>query len=581
MKDNKEIQEKLFQIQQTPISEELQISSFHPVVKQIYANRGVKEVKEVDYRLRFLDHFSLLSDMETAVERLVKARPDEKVFVVGDYDVDGACAISIMVLGLEGLGFARPQFLIPDRVKDGYGVTIGICPKIIESGATLVITVDNGISGHEAIENLSKKGIDVIVLDHHLPSQEKGLPPAYAIVNPQKGHDAFPSKSLCGAGVAFYTLMALKERLIANGVLIERNSFNLYNLLEYVALATIADVVPLDTNNRILTSYGLKIIQQGKGCHGIRAALHEAGKEYRNTSSADLAFSLAPLINASGRLRSMKEGIKCLLSSTQEEAKSHAKALKQLLNERKKLEGEMLIAANLQIKEMSGGEKDSLPGVIVLYQENWHLGIIGLLASNIVNSTRRPAVVFTSSGGGLLRGSVRSVSEVNISGIFGKVVAKNPDLIISYGGHHMAAGLAIREEKLEEFSAAVRSEVEEHYSFKEFSERMLIDGELDEDDLSEEFFHELDNAGPWGPGFPEPFFKGHFRVINKKVVAGCHIILTLAYKSIRIQGILFYADRFGVLNNDLDAVEIIYRLSMNSYQGKRYIQLIINKIVSH
>ncbi len=499
----------------------------HPRIRQIYASRGAVEAKDLEQRLQGLDAPSGLKGLEQALTLLVDALAQQKsILVVGDFDCDGATSSALMVSALRAMGAQKVDFLIPNRFDYGYGLSPAIAELAGQRGAELLITVDNGISSIEGVATAQRLGMQVLITDHHLPGEQ--LPAAEAIVNPNQPGCPFPSKSLAGVGVAFYLMMALRARLVEIDWFSSQGLFvpNLASYLDLVALGTVADLVALDRTNRILVYQGLQRMRAGACRPGLQALLKVAGREGRDLKASDLGFVLAPRLNAVGRLQDMTLGVSCLLSEDAGLALQMAETMDGLNRERKKIEEEMKQDALAMLDELQFNE-NALPMGLVLHQEDWHQGVVGLVASRVKERYHRPVIAFARVSDSELKGSARSINGVHIRDLLERLDRDHPELIQKFGGHAMAAGLSLDPGKLELFRELFTREIASSISEDQLQGELLTDGELSSHELSMEMADELHKAGPWGQAFPEPCFDGVFRILNQRLVGEKHLKLTL------------------------------------------------------
>ncbi len=589
-----------------PVSEELQGSELHPLLKKIYANRGVTKLSQVKYSLADLIDYSLLKDIDRASEIVAEAIIQQKtVLVVGDFDADGATSCAVMLRSLKAFGLLNVDYLVPNRFDFGYGLS----PQIVDVAAQspskpkpdLIITVDNGISSIDGVHRANELGIQVVVTDHHLAGD--ALPDAAAIVNPNQPDCKFPTKMIAGVGVAFYLMLAVRAVLreknwfstsssesghsaIAPALPYYRPSMditepNMANYLDLVALGTVADVVPLDDNNRILVEYGLQRIRANKACAGINALLTIAGKSIEGCSSQDFGFIVGPRLNAAGRLDDMSIGIECLLSDDYEQAFKYAATLNQMNQQRRQIEGEMLEQAlNLLQQQISLlDDNEVIPDALALYDEQWHQGVVGLLASRIKEKYHRPVIAFADSGNGEIKGSGRSISGLHMRDVLDAISKQHTDLIDKFGGHAMAAGLTIKQDNFEQFRKAFSKHVSSVLRPEDLDNRNETDGSIDARYLTIETSEQLKYASPWGQLFPEPVFDDVFTVINWRIVGEKHLKLELAKED---TGECYEAIAFNKMDTDLPVgdnnIRIVYRLDVNEFRGNRNLQLIIQHI---
>ncbi|MBT8768261.1 single-stranded-DNA-specific exonuclease RecJ [Metapseudomonas boanensis] len=549
-----------------------------PLLARLYASRGVQSAAELDKSLARLIPFQLLKGIEAAVDLLVHALEQrQRILFVGDFDADGATASTVGVLGLRMLGAAHVDYLVPNRFEYGYGLTPEIVAVALERQPDLLVTVDNGISSVEGVTAAKAAGLKVLVTDHHLPGHE--LPAADAIVNPNQPGCEFPSKAMAGVGVIFYVLLALRARLreldwFARSGLKEPN---LGDLLDLVALGSVADVVPLDANNRILVHQGLSRIRAGRARPGLKAILEVAGRPAGRITSTDLGFILGPRLNAAGRLDDMSLGIECLLCEDEALARDMAVQLDQLNQDRKAIEQGMQREALAQLKDLP---LEDLPFGLCLFDPEWHQGVIGILASRLKERYHRPTIAFADAGDGLLKGSARSVPGFHIRDALDAVAARHSGLISKFGGHAMAAGLSLPQEHFGAFAAAFDGEVRRQLNEADLTGRLLSDGQLSVEEFHLELARALRLAGPWGQHFPEPLFHGVFQIVQQRLVGERHLKLVLKSEcgSIQLDGIAFNIDRELWPNPTVRWAELAYKLDVNEYRGNESVQLMVAHI---
>ena len=553
------------------------LGALPPLLTRLYAARGVQSAAELDKGLARLIPYQQLKGMEGAVDLLVLGlQQGQRMLIVGDFDADGATASTVGVLGLRMLGAAHVDYLVPNRFEYGYGLTPEIVAVALERAPQLLITVDNGISSVEGVAAAKAAGLTVLVTDHHLPGAE--LPAADAIVNPNQPGCDFPSKALAGVGVMFYVLLALRARLREMGwFTAQRPEPNLGELLDLVALGSVADVVPLDANNRILVHQGLARIRAGRARAGLRAILEVAGRDHRRITSTDLGFILGPRLNAAGRLDDMALGIECLLCEDEALARDMAVQLDQLNQDRKAIEQGMQREALAQLKDLP---LQDMPFGLCLFEPDWHQGVIGILASRMKERYHRPTIAFADAGDGVLKGSARSVPGFHIRDALDAVAAKHPQLISKFGGHAMAAGLSLPEANFADFAAAFDAEVRRQLCEDDLTGRLLSDGALSIEEFHLPLAKELRNAGPWGQHFPEPLFHGVFQLVQQRVVGERHLKVVLKSEcgSVQLDGIAFGVDREVWPNPTVRWVELAYKLDVNEYRGQESVQLLIAHI---
>ena len=548
------------------------------MLARLYAARAVQHPDELDLSLERLLPPGALKHMDAAVALLAESvRAGQRILIVADFDADGATSCALAVRALRSMGAHDVRYVVPNRFEYGYGLTPEIVAVAAQQQPDLLITVDNGISSVEGVRAAKALGMRVLITDHHLPGAE--LPAADAIVNPNQPGDDFPSKNLAGVGVIFYVMLALRAQLRASGWFAEKNipEPNLARLLDLVALGTVADVVPLDHNNRILVAQGLKRINQGQTVPGIRALLEIAGRDPGKLAASDLGFVVAPRLNAAGRLTDMSLGIECLLTENEAAAFEMAKQLDTLNRERRSIE------AGMQEQALEALDKlhleGSLPHGLCLFDESWHQGVIGILASRIKDRVHRPVIAFAKANDDEIKGSARSVPGLHIRDALDAVAAHHPGLLNKFGGHAMAAGLSLPRAHFETFRTAFAEEVARHLGADDLTGKVLTDGELLAEDMTMELAQSLRAAGPWGQGFPEPLFDGQFEVLGSRVVGEKHLRLTLRQPQGRsIEAIAF--NRAALQPSAGSRVEAAYRLDINSYQGNQTLQLVIEYLAT-
>ena len=564
-------------IEPRPLPETLPFLGEMPtLLTRLYAARGVQSQAELDKSLARLIPFQQLKGIDAAVDLLVVALEQrQRILIVGDFDADGATASTVGMLGLRLLGAAHVDYLVPNRFEYGYGLT----PEIVEVALTrspqLLITVDNGISSVEGVAAAKKAGLSVLVTDHHLPGNE--LPAADAIVNPNQPGCEFPSKALAGVGVIFYVLIALRARLNSLGWYQHVKAPNIAELLDLVALGSVADVVPLDANNRILVHQGLERIRAGRARPGLKAILEVAKRDHSRITSTDLGFILGPRLNAAGRLDDMSLGIECLLTDDPNAAREMAAQLDEMNQDRKSIEQGMQREALAQLKDLT---LDNMPFGLCLFDPEWHQGVIGILASRLKERYFRPTFAFADAGDGMLKGSGRSVPGFHIRDALSVVAAQHPDLISKYGGHAMAAGLTLPEANFPLFSQAFDEEVRRQLREEDLTGRLLSDGSLTIEEFHLELARALRHAGPWGQHFPEPLFHGVFQLVEQRIVGERHlkVVLKTECGSVKLDGIAFGVDREVWPNPTIRWVELAYKLALNEFRGNETVQLMIAHI---
>ena len=540
---------------------QLTSAGMHPLLAQLLVARGVSAQHEIDSGLKHLIPPDQLLNSYRMAQQLVECITQQrKILVVGDYDADGATATAVAVKGLRGMG-AQVDFLVPNRFEYGYGLTPEIVNLAQQFSPEVILTVDNGIASVDGVARANALGIQVLITDHHLPADV--TPEAACIVNPnQRGCD-FPSKHLAGVGVMFYVLLALRAELIAQGQMDASQPYALAELLDLVALGTVADLVKLDRNNRILVEQGLRRIRAGACCPGILAILQCAGRDSRKVTAQDLGFYVGPRLNAAGRLDDMTLGIRCLLAESMQEAMPYAQQLQALNVERRQIEAGMQQEALADLEEVTVANRFTLS----IYQPEWHQGVIGILASRIKEQYHRPVIAFASAGDGLLKGSGRSIPGLHLRDALDYVTKQHPTLIIKFGGHAMAAGLTIREADFQLFQQAFETAVRSYITIEDLQEAIETDGALTTDDITLETASLLEKQ-VWGQGFPPPMFYDQFRVVSQRVLGEKHLKLQLEKGEWRYEAIYF--NQATLLPEQVHAV---YQLQINDYQGQQQVQL--------
>lgn len=549
----------------------------HPVLQQIYASRNISSIDELDYSLSRLYPYGSISNISQAVSLLADhISRDSYILIVCDYDADGATACALGIRGLTAMGARYVEYLVPDRFRHGYGLSPDVVRLALDLNPDLIVTVDNGISSIDGVALARSHGIDVIITDHHLPGAI--LPDASAIVNPNLDGDKFPSKAIAGVGVMFYVLAALRAELRERGWFAERSldEPNLASYMDLVALGTVADVVPLDHNNRIMVSHGLGIIRRGHCIPGIRALLDVAGKKPGNLMAADLGFAVGPRLNAAGRLTDMSLGIECLISNNDDQCYEIARKLDTLNQERKGIQEEMHQQAMQAITRLEIDDNPQQVHGLCLFNADWHQGVIGILASKIKDRIQRPVIAFASDEGGALKGSARSINGVHIRDVIDRIATAEPGLIITFGGHAMAAGLSLHEQAYERFAELFNIEARRQIEAFGLTADIYSDGVLDGADLSMEVAELIRDAGPWGQGFPEPVFEGVFEVLEKRIVGENHLKLKVRSSESEqsIDAIAFNTTHRG-WPRGTNGISAVYKLDINEYMGRRTTQLIV------
>ena len=545
-----------------------------PLLARLYALRGVHAARELDHSLERMLPIRELGGVETAVELLLAhyARQSH-IVIIGDFDTDGATSTALVVRQLRRLGFRNVDFLVPNRFTFGYGLTPEIVALAADRNPQLIITVDNGISSVAGVAAANALGIQVLVTDHHLAGSE--LPAAAAIVNPNAPGNDFPSKALAGVGVAFYLMAALTRAMTQQG-LVAAETTSVAQLLDLVCLGTVADVVPLDANNRILVAQGMKRIRAGRCVPGIRAMLEAANKRIETCVASDLGFQVGPRLNAAGRLDDMSLGIQCLLTDDMTAARAIAAQLTQMNLDRRDIEQQMQAEALAALEQMQL-DAETLPLGLCLYEEHWHQGVVGLVASRVKDRLHRPVIAMAMADETTLKGSARSIPGVHIRDVLDAVAAHHPGLIDKFGGHAMAAGLSIGADKLDAFRTAFDAEVNRWMTLDDAVGVIHSDGELKPHEFTLQTARQLREAGPWGQSFPEPMFDGQFRVIDSRVLGERHLKLKVAIGNEAIEAIAFrHFDRDDAPQVKAgDQVQLAYRLDVNEFRGEEKLQLVV------
>lgn len=548
-------------------------------MQRILQTRNITSEAELEYRLASLLRPSELMGLGEAVNILADAiEAGEKIVIVGDFDADGATSTSLGILALQAMGAIDPDYLVPNRFEYGYGLTPEIVEVVKERSPTVLVTVDNGISSIEGVKAAKSYGMKVVVTDHHLPGDE--LPAADAIVNPNQHGCGFESKAMAGVGVIFYVMSGLRAELK------RRQWFELQHIpeprmadyLDLVALGTVADVVPLDENNRILVRQGLQRIQASYARPGILALLEVANRDVTQIKASDLGFAIGPRLNAAGRLDDMSLGIECLLTNNAQQAKRLAQELDQLNRERKDIESEMKQQAEFVLEKLLADDAE-LPNGMCFYDETWHQGVIGILASRMKDKCYRPVIAFAKVDDEEIKGSARSIPGLHIRDALDLLAKRHPHLLSKFGGHAMAAGMSIKEAHYPEFVSAFDEVVTELVSADDLQDCLLSDGPLRAEDFSLSFAQLINQCGPWGQMFPEPVFDGVFEVIQQRIVGQKHLKLLLREpnEGLLIDAIAFFID-LEQWPNTAEQARVAFKLDINEFRGQRNIQLIVDYI---
>lgn len=549
-----------------------------PLLDRLYRSRHIKNSQQLDRTLHSMLAPNQLQGIDQAVQLLITAREkQQKVIIVGDFDADGATSTALTVSALRRLGFTDVDYLVPNRFEQGYGLSVAVAEMALAKGVELLITVDNGVSSLDGVAFLKGHGVRVLITDHHLPPEI--LPAADAIVNPNLADCHFPSKALAGVGVAFYLMLALRAKLRESGEFNEKTQPNFTELLDLVALGTIADVVPLDQNNRILAHQGLARIRAERCRYGIRALIEVANKDISQLSAGDLGYSIAPRLNAAGRLDNMSVGVELLLADSMEQARALALELDGLNQTRKEIEQGMKAEA-LEICRNLTALKTELPTGIALYQADWHQGVLGILASRIKDQFHRPVVAFAQDQNGLLKGSARSIEGLHMRDALERINTLYPDMIVKFGGHAMAAGLTIKEELFADFQRSFNQVVTDWLDKDMLQGIVWTDGDLPQTMMNMNTAELLKQAGPWGQAFPEPIFDGEFRILQQRLVGEKHLKMLVEPVN---GGPLFDAIAFNIDTRyypdlSIRTAVLAYKLEINEFRGNRDVQLLVDYI---
>jgi single-stranded-DNA-specific exonuclease len=556
------------------------LKDLDPILIKIFSTRGITENDQLERTLAKIPSPWLLSGMEAMVDHLITAiEQQQKITIVADFDADGATSCVVAIKGLELLGASNVSYVVPNRFEYGYGLTPEIVELVKQQQPDIIITVDNGISSIDGVKAAKDAKIKVLITDHHLPGEQ--MPEADAIVNPNLPDDEFPSGNIAGVGVIFYVLMALRTRLRENQWFENKNIAqpNLAQLLDFVALGTIADVVALDQVNRILVHQGLLRIRSGHAHPGIKALIEIAKKQCSSINSSDLGFALGPRLNAAGRMDDMSLGIQCLLADDESLARDMAEQLDELNRERKEVEAQMKKEAMSLLDEMKALDEKHLPAGVCLFEKYWHQGVIGILASRIKDRLHRPVVAFASANDGEIKGSARSIPGVHIRDVLSEIAATHPQILSKFGGHAMAAGMSIQMHDYPVFALAFDEVVAKHLDKVDLEQKIYSDGQLTEKQITLEFSELLKDSATWGQAFPEPVFDGVFDVIQCRIVGQQHLkfVLRFPFSELLIDAIAFFVEQpekwlgTRIINS-------AYKLDINEFRGKKSVQLMLQYI---
>ena len=553
-----------------------------PLLDRLYRSRHIKNANQLDRTLNAMHHPNLMSGVDVAVEHLFEAyQKQQRIVIIGDFDADGATSTALAVLALRQLGFANVAYLVPNRFEQGYGLSVAVAQEALALDVELLITVDNGVSSHEGVAFLKTQGVKVIVTDHHLPPQT--LPNADAIVNPNLAHCGFPSKNLAGVGVTFYLMLALRAKFRELGLFDAKNQPNFTELLDLVALGTVSDVVPLDQNNRILVYQGIARIRAERCRCGILALAEVAKRDVTRFVAADLGFSIGPRLNAAGRLDNMSVGVELLLAENMETARALALELDGLNQARKEIEQGMKLEALTICQNLFANAtalETDIPHSIVLYQSDWHQGVLGILASRIKEQFHRPVIAFAQDQAGILKGSARSIPGLHIRDVLERVYSQHPDLILKFGGHAMAAGLSIPESRFDDFRQIFNQTVSELLAEDQLQGTIWTDGELNANLLNLATAETLRQGGPWGQAFPEPMFDGEFKILQQRLVGEKHLKMMVEPKlgGPLLDAIAFNIDTRYYPDLSIKTARFAYKLDINEFRGNRDLQLLVDYI---
>lgn len=549
------------------------------LLQRIYTGRGLVSKNDLSRELTALLPYKGLKNIELAAQRLVQALDkQQRVIIVGDFDADGATSSALAVSALRAFGLDDVDFIVPNRFHFGYGLSPEIVDVANEREPDLIVTVDNGISSVAGVQRARDYGIDVIITDHHLAGDS--VPEDCIIVNPNQPGDNFESKNMAGVGVIFYVMLALRAALSECGWFAESDITcpNMAQYLDLVALGTVADVVPLDKNNRIMVFHGIARMKAGKARPGILALIDIAGRKYEQVRAADLGYVIGPRLNAAGRLDDMSLGINCLLEPNYQSALAFGKELDELNVQRRALAEEMETEAFAAVDALDL-EKNT-PFGVCLYEPHWHQGIVGLVAARVKERLHTPVIAFAKESKGMLKGSARSVSGLHIRDALDHLAKKNPHLISKFGGHAMAAGLAIAEKDFKEFAKAFNEVVSDLVDQQRLAAELLTDGPLSSEYFTLETAQMLRQAGPWGQNFPEPLFDGNFSIIEQRLVGRNHLKMLLMSDDCDycIDAIAFNIDKNIWPNENCAAINAAYRLDINEFKGRTKLQLLIEEM---
>ncbi len=547
-----------------------------PLMARIYSARGVYNDDALNKQLSNLFDYHPLKDIDTAARLLANSiMQKQHILIVGDFDCDGATSSALGILALRAMG-AQVDYLVPNRFEYGYGLTPAIVHAADKYQPDILVTVDNGISSIEGVKAAKAKGLTVIITDHHLAGQT--LPDADAIVNPNQPECPFPAKNTAGVGIIFYVMCALRAELKTRGWFDNRPLPNMAHYLDLVALGTVADVVSLDQNNRILVFQGLARIRAGHCRPGIKALIDIARRDITQLNASDLGFAVGPRLNAAGRLDDMSTGIELLLTESVNQARTLAAELDSLNEERKAIEASMQREAMLALEHLQFNDNPALPWGLCLYKDDWHQGVIGILAARIKDRLNRPVIAFAKGDNDELKGSARSIPGLHMRDALDSIATENPGLISKFGGHAMAAGLSLKQPDLPRFKTAFDNKVHELINEADLNAEIHTDGALSAEEITLETAQCIREGGPWGQHFPEPVFQGQFQVTQQKLVGKKHLkmVLQIPNQHIWLDAIAFNIDITQWPNPSVTAIEAVYKLDINEFQGQQNLQLMVD-----
>lgn len=580
------------------------LANVPPLLARIYAGRQIQDPAELQLDAAGLHPPAQLTDIEKAAALLVNIRNRQgRILIVADFDADGATSCALVIRALTQMGYHHIDYIVPDRFTCGYGLSPEVADMALARKPDLVITVDNGISSITGVASLKSAGVQVLITDHHLPGDS--LPEADAIVNPNRQDCAFPSKNLAGVGVAFYLMLALRAQLRHEGAFATTKEPQLADLLDLVALGTVADLVPLDRNNRILVEQGLRRMRAGRCCAGIAAIAKRAGRNLAQLNTGDLGFAVAPRLNAAGRLEDMSLGISCLLSDDPITADRFAVELNAINEERKRIESDMreqaaIIMADRELQALADAGNE-LPPILCLYRADWHQGVVGILASRLKEQFHRPVLVFANAAQAVpgstadnepaetagsaaieLKGSGRSIPGLHLRDLLDRVASQHPGLIDRFGGHAMAAGLSLTADRLEAFTQAVTDAATAMLDSESLTRTVVTDGNIAAQDMQLATAETLREAGPWGQAFPEPLFDGEFSVLDQRIVGSNHLKLRVRPEGseLSLDAIAFNVDTDIWPDPARKTVRLVYRLDVNEFRQQRQLQLVVDHILT-